>query len=104
MLTISFFSAAIIAGTPLLFATLGEILTQKTGNLNLGVEGMMLMGAVMGFLVGFHSGNPFLALLAAMLAGAMGAGIYALLTISLRANQEVSGLALTTFGTGFSSF
>lgn len=104
MLTVSFFYAAIIAGTPLLFATLGEIITQKSGNLNLGVEGMMLMGAVMGFMVSYHWGNPILALLAAMLAGAMGAGIYALLTITLRANQEVSGLALTIFGTGFASF
>lgn len=101
---ISFLTAAIVAGTPLLFATLGEIMTEKVGNLNLGVEGMMLMGAVMGFMVGLKTGNPLLALLAAMAAGGLGAGIYAFLTISLRANQVVSGLALTIFGAGFASF
>ncbi|MFZ5944387.1 MAG: ABC transporter permease [Bacillota bacterium] len=103
-LATSFLAAAIVAGTPLLFATLGEIITERAGNLNLGVEGMMLMGAVMGFSVGLNTGNPFLALAAAMLAGAMGASIFAVLTISLRANQVVSGLALTIFGTGFSAF
>lgn len=101
---IPFLAAAIVAGTPLLFATLGEILNEKVGNLNLGVEGMMLMGAVMGFMVGLKTGNPILALLAAMLAGGFGAGLFAYLTISLRANQTVTGLALTIFGTGFASF
>lgn len=101
---ISFLAAAIVAGTPLLFATLGEILCEKVGNLNLGVEGMMLMGAVMGFMVGLKTGNPALAMAAAMASGALGAGIYAFLTISLRANQVVSGLALTIFGSGFASY
>lgn len=104
VLTVSFFKAAIIAGTPLLFATLGEIMTEKAGHLNLGVEGMMLMGAVMGFQIGYVTNNPLLALVGAALAGAIGALIFAFLTVSLRANQVVSGLALTTFGTGFSSF
>jgi Uncharacterized ABC-type transport system, permease component len=98
-----FLSAAVIAGTPLLFATLGEIITEKVGNLNLGVEGMMLMGAVIGFAVGLKTGNPILAMIGAALAGASGALIYAFLTIGLRANQVVSGLTLTIFGTGFSS-
>jgi simple sugar transport system permease protein len=100
---ISFLHAAIVAGTPLLFATLGEIITERSGNLNLGVEGMMLMGAVMGFMVGMSTGNATLALLAAMIAGACGAFIFAFLTITLRANQVVSGLTLTIFGTGFSN-
>lgn len=100
---IIFLSAAVVAGTPLLFATLGEIVTEKVGNLNLGVEGMMLMGAVTGFLVGLRTGNPILAIIGAALAGAFGALIYAFLTISLRANQTVTGLTLTIFGTGFSS-
>lgn len=104
ILTISFFKAAIIAGTPLLYATLGEIMTEKAGNLNLGVEGMMLMGAVVGFQVGYMSNSPLLALIFAALAGALGALIYAFLTVSLRANQVVSGLALTIFGTGFAGF
>lgn len=101
---ISFLAAAVVAGTPLLFATLGEIITEKSGNLNLGVEGLMLMGAVVGFYVGLSTKESLLALLAAMLAGAAGSLIYAVLTITLRANQVVSGLALTIFGTGFSGF
>ncbi len=86
ILTAAFFSAAIVAGTPLLFATLGEIITEKAGNLNLGVEGMMLMGAVMGFMVGLKTNSPFLAIIAAAVAGAAGAFIYAFLTVTLRAN------------------
>ena len=101
---IPFLTAAIVAGTPLLFATIGEIITERSGNLNLGVEGMMLMGAVMGFMVGMMTGNPALALIAAMIAGACGALIFAFLTITLRANQVVSGLSLTIFGAGFSNF
>lgn len=103
-LTISFLGAAVVAGTPLLFATLGAIVSEKAGHLNLGVEGMMLMGAVMGFQFAVLTQNPFIALFAAMVSGAAGALIYALLTITLRANQVVSGLTLTIFGTGFSSF
>lgn len=98
-----FLHAAVAAGTPLLLATLGEILCEKAGNLNLGVEGMMLMGAVMGFIIGYNTGNPIYALLASMIAGALAAFIYALLTVSLRANQVVTGLTLTIFGTGLSS-
>ncbi len=100
---ISFFSAAVVAGTPLLFATLGEIVIEKAGNLNLGVEGMMLLGAVAGFIAGFRTENPIVALLAAMIAGALGALIYTYLTVTLRANQVVTGLTLTIFGTGVSS-
>ncbi|MBU3110896.1 ABC transporter permease [Clostridium lacusfryxellense] len=99
----TFLAAAVVAGTPLLFATLGELLTEKVGNLNLGVEGMMLMGAVIGFMAGLSTGNPIIAMIAAALAGAFGALIYSFLTVSLRANQVVCGLTLTIFGTGFSS-
>ena len=88
----TFLAAAVVAGTPLLFATLGEVLTEKVGNLNLGVEGMMLMGSVIGFMAGLNTGNPILAMIAAAIAGAFGALIYAFLTISLRANQVVCGL------------
>ena len=97
-------TGAVTAGTPLLFATLGEIMTEKVGQLNLGVEGMMLMGAVIGFNAALSTGNPVLGILAGMTAGACGALIFAFLTITLRANQIVSGLSLTIFGTGFSSF
>jgi len=101
---ISFFAAAVVAGTPLLYAILGELLTEKSGQLNLGVEGMMLMGAVTGFRAAIATGNPHLALIAAMSAGGLGALIFAILTVSLRANQVVSGLTLTIFGSGFASF
>lgn len=100
----SFLAACIVAGTPLLFATVGEIITERSGSLNLGVEGMMLMGAVMGFLGALNTANPYLALLFAILAGTAGALIYAVLTVTLRANQVVTGLTLTIFGTGFTSF
>lgn len=99
-----FLSAAVIAGTPLLFATLGAVLGEKVGNLNLGIEGMMLMGAIGGFVLGYNTGNAFLALLFSMILGALGALIYSILTVSLRASQVVTGLALTIFGSGFSSF
>ncbi len=99
-----FLVAAIVAGTPLIFATLGEIITEKVGNTNLGVEGMMFMGAIIGFLVGQNTGNPILALLGAAVAGGVGALLYAFLTVSLRANQIVCGLTLTIFGEGFASF
>ena len=97
-------TAAIQVGTILLFATLGEIITEKAGNLNLGVEGMMLMGAVVGFTTSLATSSPVLSIAGAMLAGACGALIYAFLTVSLRTNQTVTGLALTIFGTGFASF
>ncbi len=101
---ISFLYATIIASIPLLFATLGELITEKAGHLNLGVEGMMLLGAMAGFMAGISTGNPLLAVIASMIAGGIGALIYGILTISLKANQVVSGLALTIFGTGVSSF
>lgn len=101
---INFLAAAIIAATPLLFATLGELITEKSGSLNLGVEGMMLMGAVVGFLAALSTGNPFLALMGAFAAGGLGALIFALVTVTLKGNQVVTGLTLTIFGAGFSSF
>lgn len=104
MALISFLAAAVQAGMPLLFATVGEIITEKSGNLNLGVEGLMLLGAVAGFQVGLITSNPFLAIIGALLAGAAGAFIFAFLTVTLRANQVVTGLSLTILGTGVASF
>lgn len=100
----NFLIATIASGTPLLFATLGEILTEKVGNLNLGVEGMMIMGASFSFVVGMSTGSALLALLAGMAAGGLAALIYAFLTVSLRTNQVVTGLSLTIFGTGLADF
>ena len=100
----SFLATCIVAATPLIFATVGELITEKCGHLNLGVEGMMLLGAVMGFMAALNTGNGYIALLAAGAAGGGGALIYAILTVTLRANQVVTGLTLTIFGTGFASF
>ncbi len=104
MAIIVFLNAAVQAGTPLLFATLGEIMTEKVGNLNLGVEGLMLMGAVAGFEIGLVTSNAYMALLGAAIAGAFGGLIFAFLTVSLKANQVVTGLSLTILGTGLSGF
>lgn len=100
----SFLLTCIVAGTPLLFAIVGEIITERSGSLNLGVEGMMLLGAIAGFSTAVGTQNPLLAILGAAVAGAGGALIYAILTVTLRANQTVTGLTLTIFGTGVASF
>jgi ABC-type uncharacterized transport system permease subunit len=97
-------AAAIAAGTPLVFAALGELITEKSGVLNLGVEGMMLVGAIAGFAAASASGNLWLGACAGMAAGAAMAAIFALLTLNLMANQVASGLALTLFGIGLSAF
>lgn len=97
-------ATGVIAGTPILFAALGEILSEQAGVLNLGVEGMMLVGAVTGFMITLQTDNQWLGLAAAIVAGGLMALIHAFLTISLRANQVVSGLALTIFGTGLSGY
>ena len=97
----------IILGTPLLFATVGEIITERSGILNLGVQGMMLVGAVGGFWATFNTGGIFglvLGVIVAMIAGALLSTIHAFLSVTLRVNQIVSGLALTLFGTGLASF
>ena len=96
--------AAVAAGTPMVFAALGELVTEKSGVLNLGVEGMMLMGAVTGFAVASQTGNPWLGAVGGMAAGAAMALIFAVLTLNLMANQVASGLALTLFGIGLSAF
>ncbi len=101
---IKFLVAAVGAGTPLLFGTIGEILTEKTGHLNLGVEGMMSIGACIGFMAGYYTDNFLIAILAGAAAGALGALIYAFLTVTFMANQNVTGLTLTIFGIGFANF
>jgi simple sugar transport system permease protein len=101
---IAILASGMIAGTPILLAALGEMLTELSGVLNLGVEGMMLVGAVTGFMVALHTGEPWWGLVTAIIAGGLMALIHAFLTITLRANQVVSGLALTIFGTGLSGY
>ncbi|MDD3163719.1 MAG: ABC transporter permease [Sphaerochaetaceae bacterium] len=108
--------AAVTFGTVLMFGTLGEILTEKSGNLNLGVEGIMYMGGAFGLAgafnyeqaVGAASSSGLLAILIAIIsafaAGAIASLVYGFITITLRANQNVTGLALTIFGTGVGQF
>ena len=107
--------AAVLNGTPLMFGTSGEILTQKSGNMNLGVEGLMFMGGAFGLLGAFVYGNAagdsasgviavIISLVCAFAAGAFGSLIFSFLTITLRVNQNVTGLALTIFGTGVGQF
>lgn len=98
--------SAIVYGTPLLYAALGELLAERSGVLNLGVEGMMLVGAVMGFWAVQRTGSLVLAVAVAALAGAAMSLIHAFLVVTLRANQIVSGLALTIFAgsAGLSSY
>ncbi len=97
-------AAAVGAAVPIALAALGELLSETSGVLNLGVEGMMLIGAVMAFQVGDASGSLWLALVVGSLAGALFSAIHAFLCVTLRANQIVSGLALVIFGTGLSTF
>jgi ABC-type uncharacterized transport system permease subunit len=92
------------AGTSLLYATVGEILTERSGILNLGVEGILIMGAVSGFAAAYHTHQLWLAVLVAMAVGALMASIHAFLSITLRAEQVVSGLALTIFGVGLANY
>ena len=109
-----FISASIIQGTPLLFGSTGEILTEKSGNLNLGIPGIMYVGGISGIIGGYlyehfcPNPNTFLLVLIPFLAALVGAGlmalIYSFVTITLRANQNVTGLALTTLGLGVGNF
>ena len=96
--------AAMTAGTSLLLATLGEIITEKSGVINLGLEGLMLVGALAGFTASHYTGSPVLGLVVAGIAGGMMSWIHAFLVISLKCNQIVSGLALAILGSGLSSF
>jgi len=100
---VSILATAVRSGTPILYTTLGEILTQKSGVMNLGLEGIMLMGALSGFVASYSTGNPWLGLLAAFGVGACLGLIHAFLTVSLGSNQVACGLAMTMFGGGASA-
>src|SRR3546814_11308655 len=97
------FVTVIGAATPLLYAALGELVTERAGVLNLGVEGMMLAGAVAGFATVVATGSHTLGIIAAAAAGAGMALLFAILTLSLLANQVATGLALANFGLGLSA-
>ena len=111
---LAWFIRAIQFGTIIMFGSMGEILTEKSGNLNLGVPGIMYLGSFAGFATAYTYENSvenpigivcvILALVAAFLASSLGGLIYSFITITLRANQNVTGLALTTFGMGVANF
>lgn len=114
IVSLSFLSAAVVQGMPLLYGATGELITEKSGNLNLGIPGIMYMGGIGGLTGGYiyehatENPNGFVAMLVAiafsLLFSFAGGLIYAVLTITFRANQNVIGLALTTFGVGFGNF
>lgn len=99
-----FLQIAVQGGTPLLFGTLGGIMNEKVGHLNLGVEGMMMLGACMGYWAALKTESAIVAILVAGLAGTICALIYAVLTVTFRTNHTVTGLVTTIFGTGLANF
>jgi simple sugar transport system permease protein len=101
---IAIFVSTVIAATPLIYAALGELVVERSGVLNLGVEGMMLVGAMTGFAVSHVSGSLVLGFVAAMCASTLLSLLFAFLTLTLQANQVATGLALTLFGIGLSAF
>ena len=96
-------ASMMVAATPILLAALGELVAEKAGVLNLGVEGMMIMGAIAGFAAAVASGSPVIGFVAAAMAGAVMALLFAVLTQALLSNQVATGLALTLFGLGLSA-
>ena len=101
---VAIFVSTVIAATPLIYAALGELVVERSGVLNLGVEGMMLVGAVTGFAVGHMTGSLLLGYAAAIVAATLLSLLFAFLTLTMQANQVATGLALTLFGIGLSAF
>ena len=100
---IALIASMMVAATPILLAATGELVAEKSGVLNLGVEGMMIVGAICGFAAAVSSGSPVLGFLAAAVGGAVMALLFAVLTQYLLSNQVATGLALTMFGLGLSA-
>ncbi len=100
----SIIATTLQAGTSLIYATVGEIYTERSGILNLGLEGMMLMGAMSAFATAYYTDSLILGILVAMLVGSALAAVHAFLTVTMRANQVVSGLSITLLGSGLASF
>lgn len=97
-------ASALSASAAVMYASCGEILSQKAGTLNLGLEGVMLVGAMTGFIVTYNTGSIFLAIVVTLIVGALIGLLFAFMTITMRANQVVCGLALVSFGTGLSGY
>ena len=100
---IEYFIRAVVAGTPLLIAALGEIVTERSGILNLGIEGIFVLGAATAFTMTITTGSPILGLIGGVIVGAIIGLIHSIVTITFRGNQVVSGLALTILGYGLAS-
>ncbi len=100
---VALIASVMVASTPILLAAIGELVVEKSGVLNLGVEGMMITGAIFGFAVSVETGSPWLGLVGAMVAGALLSLVFGVLTQFLLSNQVATGLALTLFGLGFSA-
>ena len=101
---IAVLAAAVRMGAPILFAAFGEIFAERSGVINLGVEGMMIMGTLAGFIGAYFTGNLWVGVLLGMIAGGLMSLIHAFLSITLRANQVISGIVLTFFGLGLTGF
>ena len=100
----SFIHNIVVYNIPLLYGTVGEIVVEKSGSLNLGVEGIMAVGAIFGYICGCYANSLMVGILVAFLAGALCGALFAVLTVSLQANQNITGLTLTTFGLGIYFF
>ena len=96
-----FLFSIIVYNIPLLYGTTGEIMIEKSGSLNLGVEGTMAIGAVAGYLLGMRSGSLLVAVLISFIASGLVGLVFAFLTVTLQANQNVTGLTITTFGVAY---
>ena len=96
----TFIHNIVVYNIPLLYGTVGEILIEKSGSLNLGVEGIMAVGAIYGYIVGCYANSLLVGVLVAFLTAALCGLLFAFLTVSLQANQNITGLTLTTFGLG----
>ena len=96
----SFIHNIVVYNIPLLYGTVGEIVVEKSGSLNLGVEGIMAVGAIIGYIVGCYANSLAVGILMAFLTAALCGLLFAVLTVSLQANQNITGLTLTTFGLG----
>lgn len=103
-IVIALLAATVQSGTPILFATLGEIFTEKSGVLNLGVEGVMILGALAGFVVARQTGDPTLGFFAAGVVGSLATAIHGVVCLWFCGNQVVSGLAMTILGTGLANY
>ena len=96
----SFIHNIVVYNIPLLYGTAGEIVVEKSGSLNLGVEGIMAVGAIFGYIVGCYANSLAVGILVAFFTAALCGLLFALLTVTLQANQNITGLTLTTFGLG----